>query len=159
MKVFKLRDTKKRLYREAIRDFITTADIKDIDSLCRAIEFNKDLTMEEFGAIYYAVAYKRQRHLTAEPTIAVTTINAVKNGAVESFEKTLRSREYEELLNDLYISLALSLPDGELYCKGDLRFTEEQYEERHTAIIRQIEELAPVAGKILGINVTPVQQL
>ena len=44
MKVFKLRDTKKRLYREAIRDFITTADIKDIDSLCRAIEFNKDLT-------------------------------------------------------------------------------------------------------------------
>lgn len=159
MKIYKLRDEKKRLYREAIRDFINTADIKDIDCMCRAIEHNKSLTIEEFGILYYAVAYKRQRYLTAEPKVVVATMDAVNNGAVDTFEDSLKSKKYEELLQDLYITLALSLPDGELYCKGDLRFTEEQYEERRNLIMRQIEELAPVASKVLGIKVNPVQEL
>lgn len=159
MKIFKLRDNKKRLYREAIRDFINTADIKDIDCLCRAIETNKSLTMEEYGALYYAVAHRRQSYLTAEPRVIIATMDAINAGAVENFEDTLKSKQYEELLTDLYITLALSLPDGELYCKGDLRFTEEQYKERHSEIMRQIIELAPVASKILGIEVNPVQSL
>ena len=159
MKIYKLRDEKKRLYREAIKDFINTADIKDIDCICRAIEHNKNLTIEEFGVLYYAVAYKEQRYLTAEPKIVVATMNAVNDGVVERFEETLRSKAYGELLQDLYITLALSLPDGELYCKGDLRFTEEQYEERRNLIMKQIEELAPVASKVLGVQLNPVQSL
>lgn len=159
MKIFKLRDIKKRYYREAIRAFIDTADIKDIDSLCRAVEFNKSLTMEEYGAIYYAVAHMRQRYLTAEPRVVVATMDAINAGAVDKFEDTLKSKQYEELLTDLYITLALSLPNGELYCKGDLRFTEGQYEERRNEIMRQITELAPVASKILGVELKPVQHL
>lgn len=97
MKIFKLRDIKKRYYREAIRAFIDTADIKDIDSLCRAVEFNKSLTMEEYGAIYYAVAHMRQRYLTAEPRVVVATMDAINAGAVDKFEDTLKSKQYGEL--------------------------------------------------------------
>lgn len=59
MKIFKLRDIKKRYYREAIRAFIDTADIKDIDSLCRAVDkFEDTLKSKQYEELELAPFYR-----------------------------------------------------------------------------------------------------
>lgn len=159
MKIFKLNNEKKRLYTVAIREHMHRGDSKALMDLCKAVDHGRKLTEEEFGILYYATAYKRQQYLKATPQIVVATMNTVNSSRFDELEKNMRSQDYENLLQDLYITLALSFPDGELYCKGSLQFTEEQYEERRIEIYEKIKELSPVANKVLGLDLTPAESL
>lgn len=159
MKIFKLNDKKERLYITSIKEHMHSGDTKILTEVCKAISHGRRLTMEEFGVLYYAVAYKRQHYLITTPQIVIATMNTVNSERFNELERNMMLQDYENLLQDLYITLALTFPDGELYCKGSLKFTEEQYEKRRNEIYEKIKELSPIANKILGLDLIPTESL
>jgi hypothetical protein len=115
------------------------------DELKYMIIMNRTVNYEQFSALYNAVALCRTAVVRRQPDIVV--MNKYDLEGFDRFEKSLHI-PYEQLLQDLYITLLLTKENGKEYAEGSLKFSEVQYKEMHEGIMNKIKiDLKEIAEK------------
>lgn len=115
------------------------------DEIKYRIIMNRTINYEQFSSLYYAVALCRTAVVRRQPDIVV--INKYDLERLERYEQSFHN-PYEQLLQDLYITLMLTKENGKEYAVGSLKLSEEQAKEMHEAIMNEINvDLKEIAGK------------
>ncbi|MCM3692200.1 hypothetical protein [Neobacillus niacini] len=115
------------------------------DGLKHAVIMNKELNYEQFSALFYAVALCRTAAALKQPDIVVVSLDDTRN--MDQLEKDLLI-PYEQLNQNLYITLVLTKENGKAFAEGSLKFTDREYKEVHDMIINELSgEVKQVAEK------------
>lgn len=118
------------------------------DDLKKAVIMNTPLDYDQFSALYYAVGLCRTAVALKQPDIVVVSTEEIKN--LDQLEKDLQN-PYEQLNQDLYITLILTKENGRDFAEGSLKFTEKEYKEFDQKIMEELTgEVKRVAEKYVA---------
>ncbi|MGN4528487.1 hypothetical protein ACTFQL_27660 [Bacillus cereus group sp. MYBK44-1] len=109
------------------------------DELKRAVIMNHPLDYNQFSALYYATALCYTAVVKNQPEIVIMSLEDVNR--MDEIENSLHN-PYEDLLQNLYITLALTKTNGRKFAEDSLEFSEEEYKEFDTKIRNELAEEA-----------------
>lgn len=126
------------------------------EDLKRTIIMNNALDYDQFSALYYAVSLCRTAVMTNQPDILVVSLEDAKE-----LDKLDLGNPYEQLNQDLYITLILTKEGGKEFAQGSLKFSEQEYKEFDEKIMNELAgEVKEVAEKyvenlhVMGVRTT-----
>lgn len=147
MKIWKLKDFERHfvfMIREQVPIVQGTREFWD--GVATKILRNSHLTEEEFAALYYATVLMYNAYQQNEPKILLTTYADAADKSVD-LDGRFKSQTYVDMIQNLYITLAMEKPNGREFCSGSLKFTDEEYEERRKLIESELTAMQPVAER------------
>jgi hypothetical protein len=105
------------------------------NDLKHAVIMGKPVTYDQYSALYYAVALCRTAVASKQPQVYIMSLEDVRN--MEQIEQDLQN-PYEQLNQDLYVTLILTKENGKDFAEGSVKFTDQQYKEFHQMIMSEI---------------------
>ncbi|MGN5653917.1 hypothetical protein [Bacillus sp. Brlt_9] len=127
------------------------------DELKNKVMFNKPLERDEFATLYYAAVLVFNVSLKKGPDIVIAPMFALQ--ATEKLDELIyKTKTYQQIIQNLAITLALTKPNGKEFCEGSKKFTAEEYKERQQEIESDLAEMQGIASKYIeGIEGAEVE--
>ncbi|WP_100651054.1 hypothetical protein [Bacillus cereus] len=135
------------------RDFIEVINLvpkqmgmlEFFDELKSKVLFNKHLNEEEFAVLYYSSIFMYNVAIKGEPDVVVAPYDPK---LLDQYQKlNNKSAVFQQLIQNLYITLALTKENGKEFCEGSLKFSEDEYKERQKLLESELGNLKEVAAK------------
>ncbi|BCD26933.1 hypothetical protein BC30090_p406 (plasmid) [Bacillus cereus] len=148
MKIWKLKKIERDLIEVINLVHKQSGTLAFFDELKSKVMFNKHINDEEFAVLYYSSVFMYNMAIKREPDIVIAPMTHTK--LLDKYENLgAKSAVFQQLIQNLYITLALTKENGKEFCEGSSAFSENEYKERQQLLESELGNLKEVASQFI----------